>query len=85
MIALATQPTVHDQNCLSEIFVLSDDNLNLASFRLSPLTDREDGLRLSYRFSRCFPDVVVVWQAGLFFPLQSRGAPCRVIQNGLTR
>jgi hypothetical protein len=47
MIALATQPAVQDRNCLSEVFLMGFDNLNLFSFRLSPLTDREDGVRLS--------------------------------------
>jgi hypothetical protein len=69
MIALAAQPAVQDKNCLSEIFVLSHTDLNLISFRLSPLTDREDGFRLSYRFSRCFPNVIVVWKDGLFYAL----------------
>jgi len=45
------------QNCLSEIFLLGHDILNLVSFRLSPRTDREDGLRLSYRL---LPNVIVV-------------------------
>ncbi|MCU0549134.1 MAG: hypothetical protein MUC48_07280 [Leptolyngbya sp. Prado105] len=67
MIALAVQPLVQDKNCLSEIFLLKEEELNLVSFRLSPRTDREDGLRLSYRFSRHFPDVAVVWKEGLFF------------------
>ncbi|MFQ3638233.1 MAG: Piwi domain-containing protein [Cyanobacteriota bacterium] len=73
MIALATQPAIQDKNCLSEIFVLSHTALNLISFRLSPLTDREDGLRLSYRFSRYFPNVIVVWKEGLFYVLSKQG------------
>ena len=75
MIALATQTTIDDKNCLSDVFVLSYDNLNLVSFRLSPLTDREDGLRLSYRFSRYFPGVIVVWKDGLFFTIAKQGQP----------
>jgi hypothetical protein len=73
MIASPPQSTVHDNNCLSEIFLLSYDSLNLASFRLSPLTDREDGFKLSYRFSRLFPGVIVVWKDGLFFGLARQG------------
>lgn len=73
MIALAAQPAVQDKNCLSEIFVLSHTDLNLISFRLSPLTDREDGLRLSYRFSRYFPNVIVIWKEGLFYALAKQG------------
>lgn len=73
MVALPVPPPVQDKNCLSEIFLLSSEELNLVSFRLSPHTDREDGLRLSYRFSRCFPDTSVVWKEGLFFAIVKRG------------
>ena len=69
----ATRPAIQDKNCLSEVFVLSYGNLNLISFRLSPLTDREDGFRLSYRFSRYFPNVIVVWKDGLFYGLAEQG------------
>ncbi len=73
MIAIAVQPAAQDKNCLSEIFLLGHDLLNLVSFRLSPRTAREDGLRLSYRFSRYFPDVIVVWKEGLFFGIAKQG------------
>lgn len=73
MTALAAEAAVQDKNCLSEIFALSHADLNLISFRLSPLTDREDGMRLSYRFSRYFPDVIVVWKDGLFYALAKQG------------
>lgn len=75
MIALAVQSSVQDKNCLSEIFLLGYEELNLVSFRLSPRTDREDGLRLSYRFSRYFPDVIVVWKDGLFFAITKQEQP----------
>ncbi len=75
MVALAVQTAVQDKDCLSEIFLLGYDALNLFSFRLSPRTDREDGLRLGYRFSRYLPDAVVVWKEGLFFGLAKQGHP----------
>lgn len=75
MVALAVQSSVQDKNCLSEIFLLDYEEFNLVGFRLSPRTDREDGLRLSYRFSRYFPDVIVVWKDGLFFGITKQRQP----------
>lgn len=54
---------------LSEVFTLRYENLKTFGFQLSPLTNREDGLRLSFRLSRQFPNAVVVWSEGSFFGL----------------
>ncbi len=73
MVTLAVQPRVQERHCLSEVFLLKPAELKLLSFRLAPVPDREDGLRLSYHLSRYLPDVIVVWQDGLFFGLAKQG------------
>jgi len=54
---------------LSEIFPLSISQPNLKCFRLTAEIDREVGNRLSFRFSRKFPEIVVTWQEGYFWIL----------------
>jgi len=54
---------------LSEIFPLTFDKLNIASFRLSPTIGQEIGNRLGWHFSKQFPGVVVVWKQGFFYIL----------------
>jgi Piwi domain len=72
MAAPTLQLPLQDKNCLSEIFLLNFDKLNLVSFWLSPRTDREDGLRLSFRLSRYIPGVIVVWKDGLFYGISQQ-------------
>lgn len=62
---LVSAPTT--KPCLSEIFPLEITELKSVGFRLSPSTDREGGQRLSFRFSRQFPHVVVAWYEGTFY------------------
>ncbi|WP_051044345.1 hypothetical protein [Pleurocapsa sp. PCC 7319] len=54
---------------LSEIFPITHNSLNLASFRLSPEVDRQIGNSLGWHFSKQFPGVVVVWSKGYFWIL----------------
>ena len=54
---------------LSEIFPLLISQPNLICFRLTPEVEREVGNRLSWRFSKKFPDVVVIWQDKYFWVL----------------
>lgn len=69
MVAAAVNPTVEEKPYLSEVFRLSASSLNLLSFRLSSVTDRANGQRLSYRLSRVLPSMVVIWNGGQFFAL----------------
>lgn len=52
---------------LSEVFPLTIAKPNLMGFRLTPGVDREVGNRLSFHFSRQFPNVVVVWSENSFW------------------
>ncbi|MBW4682748.1 MAG: stem cell self-renewal protein Piwi [Microcoleus vaginatus WJT46-NPBG5] len=54
---------------LSEIFPLTIPQPNLMGFRLSPEVDQEVGNRLSFHFSRQFPDIVVSWHDKSFWVL----------------
>ena len=54
---------------LSEIFLLTYSQLNLASFRLSPKIGRELGNSMGWHFSKQFPGVVVIWEKGYFWVL----------------
>ncbi|MGK7943815.1 MAG: Piwi domain-containing protein [Microcystaceae cyanobacterium] len=58
---------------LSEIFPLSINEPNLTAFRLTPEIDREIGNRLSYHFSRQFPDVTLTWFDKTFWALGKLG------------
>lgn len=58
---------------LSEIFPLNILQPNWQCFRLTSKIDREIGNRLSFRFSRKFPDVVATWQDGYFWILGKPG------------
>jgi len=58
---------------LSEIFPLTISNPNLMCFRLAPEVERQDGNRLSFRFSRKFPEIIVIWHNGEFFVLAKPG------------
>jgi len=58
------QKSVH----LSEIIPINIVSpLNLICFRVTPEIDKELGNRLSFRFSRKFPDIVVSWHEGYFW------------------
>lgn len=61
-----------EQSFLSEIFPLCFDSLKTFGFRLSPATGREEGFQLSFRLSRQFPNVVVVWSEGRFYALSAQ-------------
>ena len=64
-----------EKTYLSEVFPLVENSLKLLCFRLSPMTNREEGLRLSFRLSRQFPNVVVVWNEGCFYALAAHNEP----------
>lgn len=63
---------------LSEIFPLSISQPNLQCFRLTPKIDRELGNRLSFRFCRKFPEIIVTWEDEYFWIL---GTPNREIPS----
>ncbi len=54
---------------LSEIFPLTISQPNLTCFRLTPEVERQDGNRLSFRFSRKFSEIIATWHSGYFFIL----------------
>ncbi len=54
---------------LSEIFPLTLSNQNLSCFHLKPEIDRYIGNRLSWHFSKYFPNIVVIWYRGYFWIL----------------
>lgn len=60
---------------LSEIFPLTISQPNLICFRLTPEVERQDGNRLSFRFSRKFPEIIVTWHNRDFFILARPGQP----------
>lgn len=58
------------QDFLAEISKLKyTEFLNFASYCLPPNLDLQVGKKLGYRLSRCFPQVVVIWQDGRFYVL----------------
>jgi Piwi domain len=66
------------QDFLAEISKLKCiESLNFTSYCLPPNFDLQVGKKLSYRLSRCFPQVVVIWQEGRFYVLahQARTIP----------
>ena len=63
-VQVQTSPTF-----LSEIFPLTITEPNLMCFRLTPKLERQDGNRLAFRFSRKFPDLVVIWEDSYFWVL----------------
>lgn len=65
----ASTPVSKPPIFLSEIFLLTISQPNLMGFRLSPEVDREVGNRLSFHFSRKFPNLVVGWHDEVFFVL----------------
>jgi hypothetical protein len=67
-----TAPTqkTSTQDFLVEISELKcSDSLNFTSYCLPPNIDLQVGKKLSYRLSRYFPQVVVIWQEGRFYVL----------------
>lgn len=56
---------------LSEIFALENTQPNIMGFKLTPKIDRETGNRLSYHFSRQFPEIIVIWFKDRFWVLRS--------------
>jgi hypothetical protein len=69
-VIAATQKFVH----LSEILPLSIlSPLELMCFRVTPEIDKELGNRLSFRFSRKFPDIVASWHEEYFWVLGKLG------------
>ena len=58
-----------EKSYLSEVAPLKAASIKTFSFRLSPPTTREEGLRLSFHLSRYFPGVVVIWDAGCFYAI----------------
>jgi hypothetical protein len=66
------------QDFLAEISKLKCiESLNFTSYCLPPNFDLQVGKKLSYRLSRYFPQVVVIWQEGRFYVLahQARTIP----------
>jgi Piwi domain len=58
------------QDFLAEISKLKCiESLNFTSYCLPPNFDLQVGKKLSYRLSRYFPQVVVIWQEGRFYVL----------------
>lgn len=64
-----TNQISQDTRFVSEIFPLTYAELNLMCFRLTPEVSKQDGNRLSYRFGRKFPELVICWEAGYFWVL----------------
>jgi hypothetical protein len=58
-------------NYLSEVFSLSLSEPNLMGFRLTPDVDKKTANSLSWRFSRKFPYLVVIWYEQYFWALGS--------------
>ncbi len=66
------------QDFLAEISELQcNEPLNFSSYCLPPNIDLQVARKLSYRLSRCFSQVVVIWQEGRFYVLayQARTIP----------
>ncbi|MBO1348338.1 MAG: stem cell self-renewal protein Piwi [Hormoscilla sp. GUM202] len=59
---------------LSEIFPLTISQPNLICFRLTPEVEQQEGNRLAFRFSRQFPDLVVIWKKSYFWILAKPGS-----------
>jgi Piwi domain len=70
-----TAPTqkTKTQDFIAEISKLKcSESLNFTSYYLPPNIDLQVGRKLSYRLSRYFPQVVVIWQEGRFYVLAHR-------------
>lgn len=61
--------TIQVPTFLSEVFPLNISQINLTCFRLTPEVTKQDGNRFAFRFSRQFPDIVVIWHKGFFWVL----------------
>ena len=69
----STQQATNPHDFLAEIWELEyNEDLNFASYYLPPNLDLQVGKKLGYRLSRCFPQVMVIWQEGIFYALAHR-------------
>lgn len=58
---------------LSEVFPLVISQPNLSCFQLTPEVDKQEGNRFAFRFSRKFPEIVVICNKGYFWILAKPG------------
>lgn len=65
--------TAQDLRFLSEVFSLNILELNLICFRLTPDLEKQEGNRFAFRFSRQFPEIVVIWHKVYFWVLAKPG------------
>lgn len=73
MTAVLASPTLSP--CLSEISLLVPLEIRTIGFRFPPAREQEDGRRLSFRLSRQFPHVAVIWHEGVFYAIAAERLP----------
>ena len=65
----ARVPAPSPTRYLSEIFPLEIDKPNVQCFRLNDKIERQVGNQFAWRFSKKFPDIIVIWEKGDFWVL----------------
>ena len=69
----STDRTTNTQYFISEVSEIEcNESLNFASYCLPPNLDLQVARKLSYRLSRHFPKVVVIWHKKIFHALTNR-------------